>query len=240
MVVQPSSPDTRGLRARSLPPRALLVSGQIGFVVFLLMLVGYLTRFGPLLSADQAVLDALTPYAVPGSGWVRSQDLVSAIFGPNTFRAVAIIIAVICLIRKRYRIALFLAGGIGVGGLILWVAKIIVDRPRPHEAVVTAFSSSFPSGHAQGVMVGVMSLLLLGWPLASTVWRRVAATAGVVVILAVGFSRLALAVHHLSDVIAGFGLGLAWVVLVFTLTAPRLDLGVRRAVDGQGTIVDSK
>ncbi|WP_170111049.1 phosphatase PAP2 family protein [Antricoccus suffuscus] len=223
-----------------LPPRTLRLSGQFGFVVFVLMLVGYLTRFGPLLSADQAVLDALTPYAVPGSAWVHTQETISTIFGPTTFRGVALIVGVVCLARKRYRIVLFLAAGVGIGGLILAVTKLIVDRPRPNEAAVSAFSSSFPSGHALGVTVGVMSLLLLIWPIASTMWRAIATTAGTVVILAVGFSRLALAVHHLSDVLAGFGLGLAWVVLVYTLTAPRLDLGVRRAIDRQGAIVDSK
>lgn len=240
MAVQLPSDDARGLRVRSLPPRTLLVAGQIGFVVFLLILVGYLIRFGPLLNADQAVLDALTPYAVPGSAWVRSQDIISTVLGPNLFRLVAFVIAVVCLVRKRYRTVLFLAAGIGVGGLVLAVTKLMVNRPRPDEAAVGAFGSSFPSGHALGVVVGVMSLLLLGWPVASTMWRRIAAAAGAVVIVAVGFSRLALAVHHLSDVLAGFGLGLAWVVLVYTFTAPRLDLGVRRAVDGQGTVVDSK
>lgn len=223
-----------------MPPRTLLLSGQVGFVIFLLMLVGYLARFGPLLGADQAVLDTLTPYAVPGSGWVRAQDTVSTLLGPTTFRIVAVIIVVICLVRKRYRAVVFLAAGIGVGGLVLTLTKLLVDRPRPGEAAVGAFGSSFPSGHALGVMVGVVSLLLLAWPLASTTWRWIAATIGTVVILAVGFARLALAVHHLSDVIAGYGLGLAWIVLVYTVTAPGLDLGVRRAIDGQGAVVDPK
>lgn len=240
MAVRLPSDDARGLRARSLPPRTLLLSGQIGFVVLLLMLVGYLTRFDLLLNADQAVLDALKPYAIPGSGWVRSQAVISTIFGPNTFRVIAFVIALICLVRRRYRTVFFLAAGVGVGGLILTVTKLMVGRPRPDGAAVGAFGSSFPSGHALGVMVGVMSLLLLVWPLISTVWRRVAAATGAVVILAVGFARLALEVHHLSDVLGGFGLGLAWVVLAYTFTAPGLDLGVRRAVDGQGAVVDSE
>ena len=53
-----------------------------------------------------------------------------------------------------------------------------------------------------------------------------AAAAGL--ILLIGFSRLYLGVHYLSDVIAGFSLGLAWVALCVVLLHLRLRLRTRR------------
>ena len=47
-------------------------------------------------------------------------------------------------------------------------------------------------------------------------------------ILLIGFSRLYLGVHYLSDVIAGFSLGLAWVALCVVLLHLRLRLRTRR------------
>jgi undecaprenyl-diphosphatase len=50
-------------------------------------------------------------------------------------------------------------------------------------------------------------------------------------VLAIGFSRIALGVHYLSDVVGGFVLGAAWVAaMAAAFNAMRVDRG-RRAVD---------
>lgn len=227
---------------RRATPRSLLFAGQAGLIVFVLLLVGYLTRFRPLLAADRSILDALAPYAVPGSPWVHAQEAVSAVFGPATFRVAAAVVGVIALLRGRMRAALFLVIGIGASGLLITVIKIVVDRPRPDEAVVAAFGSSFPSGHALSAIVGVTSFVLLLWPVVARPWRRVIVPIGALLVIAVGFSRLALAVHHLSDVVAGYGLGLAWVALAYAVTRPGREASSRprRTAGGRPSGRDSR
>jgi membrane-associated phospholipid phosphatase len=95
--------------------------------------------------------------------------------------------------------------------------------------------SSFPSGHAQAAIVGYALLLLVFLPILHGAWRRVAVTFAAFMVLAVGFSRIALGVHYVSDVIGSYVLGAAWVAaMAAAFNAMRVDRG-RRSLDvGEG------
>jgi undecaprenyl-diphosphatase len=104
----------------------------------------------------------------------------------------------------------------GGGSALCTTLKMIFQRGRPETATefITHQTWSFPSGHAMNSLIGYgfMAYLLLE----RTHDRRaraaiVAATALLVGI--VGFSRLYLAVHYLSDVIAGFLAGATWLLV---------------------------
>jgi undecaprenyl-diphosphatase len=74
-------------------------------------------------------------------------------------------------------------------------------------------------------------LLLIFLPILHGAWRRTAVAFAVFMVLAIGFSRIALGVHYLSDVVGGFVLGAAWVAaMTAAFNAMRIDRG-RRAVD---------
>jgi len=98
------------------------------------------------------------------------------------------------------------------GGLLDTAVKLAVDRPRPslEEPIATAFGKSFPSGHAMSSIVVYGSLLLVFFPVLSPVWRRRSLIGAVVLVLVIGFTRLALGVHYITDVLGGYVLGLAW------------------------------
>jgi undecaprenyl-diphosphatase len=55
-------------------------------------------------------------------------------------------------------------------------------------------------------------LLLVFLPLVERRWRPVAIAATAFWVLAIGFSRLALGVHFISDVLGGYVLGAAWLI----------------------------
>jgi undecaprenyl-diphosphatase len=100
------------------------------------------------------------------------------------------------------------------------VVKALVGRPRPANSYL--FTSSFPSGHALQAML-FYGLVTVFWLLASRERRTgipvVCACAAV--ILLVGFSRIYICAHYLSDVLAGYAEGVAWLALclaVFTAT----------------------
>ena len=115
--------------------------------------------------------------------------------------------------------------------------KQLVDRLRPivDMPVATAGGPSFPSGHtlAATVWVGVVLLVLL--PVVPPRRRRIAVAAGVAVVVVVGLTRIALGVHFVSDVLAGWLVGIGW--LLVTASAFRAwrrsdGLAVPSAVDG--------
>jgi undecaprenyl-diphosphatase len=77
-----------------------------------------------------------------------------------------------------------------------------------------ATGKSFPSGHTQSALVGYGILLLVFLPVIARRWRPVLAVAAAIVVLLIGFSRIALGVHYLSDVIGGLLVGSAWLLLM--------------------------
>ena len=94
---------------------------------------------------------------------------------------------------------------------------------------------SFPSGHAQSAMVAASVLLLVFLPLLRGAWRWVAVGAAVVYVLAIGFARVTLGVHYVSDVLAGYVLGAAWVAaMIAAFNAWRRERGRPAADPAQG------
>ncbi|WP_090619947.1 phosphatase PAP2 family protein [Natrinema salaciae] len=82
-----------------------------------------------------------------------------------------------------------------------------------YEATATATGYGFPSGHA--LMTTIVYLSLARYTSVSTRRRRYLGAAGLVT--AVCLSRVGLGVHYLVDVIAGVGVGLGFLVLVWRL-----------------------
>jgi undecaprenyl-diphosphatase len=75
--------------------------------------------------------------------------------------------------------------------------------------VAWAGDYSFPSGHAQNSLLGVAVLLLIVLPLLRRRGKVAAWCAAVSVVALTGFDRVALGVHYLSDVLAGWLVALA-------------------------------
>lgn len=99
------------------------------------------------------------------------------------------------------------------GGLLNEGLKLLFKRPRPSftDPFVHLESWSFPSGHAMGSLIGYG---LLAYLLVITFKRRplrvVIVALAVSLVLLVGFSRMYLGAHYLSDVVAGFAAGSMW------------------------------
>jgi undecaprenyl-diphosphatase len=98
------------------------------------------------------------------------------------------------------------------GGLIDTVVKVLVSRPRPKfdDPIISALGQSFPSGHAMASLICYGAVLLVVLPVITRRWRPFAVAATVFWVVAIGFSRLALGVHYISDVLGGYVLGAAW------------------------------
>jgi len=145
--------------------------------------------------------------------------------GNGMFLAVVVGVAIVVLLRRGLVTdALFVVLAFAGAEVITWGMKQGFHRDRPFfpDPLATASSYSFPSGHAQ------VSLAVYG-ALALVVARRVPsrrlAVAVMVVaalwILAIGFSRLYLGVHFLSDVLAGYAAGAAWLALLYVVIEMR-------------------
>ena len=197
-----------------------MLIGAVGaVVVYAAMWIGYVQNWAWLDAVDTVSLRVFYDFGITRSGWVSSWQLFCTVFGPNGFRVIALVLIVIAVLRGSLRTALFLVLSVGLMGLVTETAKTIAGRPRPVTAMAEAASSSFPSGHALGVMVGVLAILTVVWPVAGRL-RLPLALIGAMLIVLVGVGRVVLNVHHPSDVVAGWALGFLYYLLCVRLVPP--------------------
>ena len=172
---------------------------------------------------DVVTHDPLTNFDLALTTWIRAHTTplgdriftaVSLTGSPISMAAVGMIGAVIIVMRRKWlELAAWVAGFMGAG-VLAYILKIVIQRPRPVGA--TAFlhgdSFSFPSGHALGSLVGYgMLAYVIGSNWVTTArgrFRLVIGTA--VLVVAIGISRLYLGVHYFSDVVGGYAVGVLW------------------------------
>ncbi|MBF6468364.1 phosphatase PAP2 family protein [Nocardia beijingensis] len=172
-------------------------------------------RWEPMQTADQAVTDSLVAVVLENRVLREVLTSVTGLGGTGTLALVLAVGALWLLLRRLPRLAVYVALT-GAGGLILnVVVKELVARIRP--AVETPIHSpggwSFPSGHAMSSLVCYGVVTLVFTPALRAGARRAWTVFAVLVVTAVGFSRIALGVHYLTDVLAGWLLGSLWLVL---------------------------
>ncbi|MGE5222494.1 MAG: phosphatase PAP2 family protein, partial [Omnitrophica WOR_2 bacterium] len=88
----------------------------------------------------------------------------------------------------------------------------------------------FPSGHAMSAMVcyGFLAYLLVPY-MPNRFWKGVVIALAVLISLYIGFSRVFVGDHYLSDVLAGYALGIAWAAFAYTT----IELAFRKKVKGE-------
>jgi undecaprenyl-diphosphatase len=129
----------------------------------------------------------------------------AAVVGSLAFISAALLVA-----RRRW--AEF---GVLVAGAVLIVVgvheiKDAVDRPRPPGGLVGVSGSSFPSAHAAYSTFYVWLAVTIVMRLRTGMARGAAVVSvGIALTALVGLSRVYLNVHYLSDVSAGWALGVA-------------------------------
>jgi membrane-associated phospholipid phosphatase len=209
----------------------------LGFVALLFGAVPFLTlmllvrrQWAPLQELDDDVAHTLNEQASASTVLVDALQVVTEL-GGNLFAVYAFVLATLWfLIRRQPRLAAFVATtGIGLAVLVP-VTKAVIGRPRPQvpiPVVEIPSNASFPSGHAMVslVTVGMLTLILL--PAVPRRLRPLLVTVAAALTLAVGATRLALGVHFVSDVLAGYALGASWLaVITVAFRAWQRDCGV--------------
>lgn len=216
------------------PHGALVLTLLLGLVAAAVLTTMFALVYESVVGADGvAVLDH--PALAEGKS-LRSPALdaiVTAytnIGGTIGMPILAVVALLVLALRRRSWTPVILIVTAGAGSLAMTVAgKRIFGRARPDisDAVPPYdYSPSFPSGHSLNAIViaGIIAYLVILRQKTRRA-RIVTAAAAVFFALTIGLSRVYLGHHWLTDVMAAWMLGAAWLALV--ITAHRLYLTSR-------------
>ena len=212
------------IRPRTAPALSVAV---VALVVYAVMWVGHYRGWGWLHRVDWSLLNAAHDIAGRHPVWVRFWDGVSFVLGPIAVRLFGALAALAALVQRKVRAALVLLACGPLSGLVTVAAKGLANRPRPSTMMVAASSTSFPSGHALEATAASLALLGFLLPMMSRWTGRVAIALAALCVLLVGIARVALNVHHPSDVLAGWSLGYLYFLLCLLIFRPSGSITAR-------------
>jgi undecaprenyl-diphosphatase len=174
---------------------------------------------GPLIRADIPLASRLHAIAVESPPNVDETMTFGFFLGKEIVEIIGAML-VLYFLHKRYwpELAMVIVGLSGAAGVWFLLTRYF-GRVRPEAQMgIVVHEPSFPSGHAAHAVLcfGLLAYLLLP-KMPSLFWKWLLVVAAVLTILFIGFSRVFQGGHYLTDVLAGYGVGIAWAGLVYTV-----------------------
>ncbi len=195
---------------------SLIVLGGLSFAA-----MGYsLLHHGALLQVDQSVYRTFLSEAKSAPPRLNEVMLFGFFIGKQAILIMVTLLSIYFFHQHSWReMAMLLFSS--AGGSFVWNFFVTYfDRPRPTEQMGLLINTipSFPSGHAMSLLIffGFLAYLLVP-RMPSRFWKWTLAIVLTLIILFGGFSRVFHGNHYLTDVLAGYALGLAWAALVYTV-----------------------
>ncbi len=227
-------PRVASFRRRFTPQIAFLQArltpgGYLGFflTVATLVMVAATWVFGGI-AQDVVAGDPLTVVDRRLALWLHAHTtpplttamlVISSFASPVAVGAVSLLTAMVLILRRSWHRLLSLVLSVPGGTLLNALLKWMFRRPRPEfvHPLVHAVGYSFPSGHttAAVVLYGLLAVFAVR-TLQSWRWRVLAVLAALLLIMLIGYSRMYLGVHYLSDVLAAGAEGVAWLTVCLT------------------------
>ena len=174
---------------------------------------------GPLLQWDVPLAKELHTEAVATPERFIEYFIFGFFVGKELLQVIVLILAAYFLYKRFWPELAMLLIGSGGGALIWYFLTGVFNRVRPAEQIgIVVRDPSFPSGHTLSSLVcfGFLAYLLIP-KMPSLFWKWVVALAAIAIVAFIGYSRIFLGGHYLTDILGGYALGLAWAGLVFTL-----------------------
>ena len=166
----------------------------------------------PLVQSSKSLYHLLQGFRTP---WGDKLMVAMTMLGDAAVTIPLILAALFWLLLKKDRYsALFLTVTAAIGFLLVTGVKQITKIPRPVDMYGGAVHWAFPSSHATMSMViyGFLAMLCSRELVVNRRWLPFGLS--LFLILTIGYSRLYLGAHWLSDVVGGFSLGMAWLILM--------------------------
>ena len=202
------------------PGTALLVPLLVVAAVVFGVIARDVVQGGPLSRLDLQIARWLHTHS--SATLTTAMFIVTQLHSTFAIAGFATIAAGLAAWNRRWPRVATIAVIVGGGLLLNVMLKHAFHRARPafDDPILTLDSFSFPSGHVAGSTV--FYALGVCWVFTQTAqlqWRLLAVLGAALMVALVAFSRMALGVHYLSDVVAAFAEGVFWVTLCLLVFA---------------------
>ena len=138
---------------------------------------------------------------------------------------IAFITVITLLIGNKRKDGIAVALNLIISSATYFILKSIIQRPRPpvEERLIEETGYSFPSGHSTNNMAFYILAICLIYPnIKNKKLRNILCIILVMIPILIGFSRVYLRVHYISDIMAGFCLGIMNVILFMSFIYPKI------------------
>lgn len=201
---------------------AALMAGTLGLTLFFTIAEGIVE--GDQQRVDWAILNWLRPFADDpdrpiGPWWLHEASVdITSLGGISVLLVFALMAMGFLLMHGKKLSAVLMMAGLAGGVALSEGLKGVYDRARPpaEYQLVDTLNASFPSGHALLATVFYLSvgvMLTRAFPRARV--KAYALIWSVVLVLLIGLTRIYLGAHWASDVVAGWGIGAFWAMLLW-------------------------
>ncbi len=170
-----------------------------------------------ILNFDHKIIDSINYFINTNNTNFTSIFKVLTNFGDFYIPLVIIICIFIFIKNKKY--FYILISGYSFSGLIVYISKTIIQRPRPLSALIDIPKSfSFPSGHTLTSIVFYITLWYLLTYKATNKVKIITFIMTLLIVILIGISRIYLGVHYFSDVIGGIILALPILFMIINIS----------------------
>jgi membrane-associated phospholipid phosphatase len=203
-----------GLRSPNLFARRPAL-GWILFVVGILFFITFTINLyakGPLLAVDKMISDVWPAKALSGPSYYKGAMNAGYFIGGQVVVALGIMLGIYFIAKRRWEeLAMVGVGLVGSSALFLSLSNLIGRVRPPTQIWIIENIPGFPSGHAITVVVfyGLLAYFLVP-KMRTGFGKAVVIASAILIMLYVGFSRIFTGGHYLTDVLAGYSLGIAW------------------------------
>ncbi|MBM3256548.1 MAG: phosphatase PAP2 family protein, partial [Candidatus Moranbacteria bacterium] len=196
----------------------VLITAIFGYL-FLKILFGFFTQ-DPLILSDLRILNVVSEFRTPRIS--EAMLFFTYLCEKSVAYLGVLLVAIFLYLTGKRHYSLALLASIFSGEAFLKAVKILAERKRPPLGVALIreedLDQSFPSGHA---FLAVTFFGLIGYFIYRWAWSRkvraIIVFLFLLLILAIGVSRIYLGVHWPSDVLASWTAGAAWLAMTVTV-----------------------
>ena len=187
-----------------------------GVFVILFLIWTILVLKGNLMSFDYKIFEVIHQYLL--------SDFLTSFFKVITHMGSALFFVVVTLFIFLFFKNRLIGFSLGINIFLVSILNLLLKNifliPRPDTLrLILESGYSYPSGHTMSSFAFYGYLIYLIYKMMRpSIWKKILIILLILLILLIGFSRIYLGVHHFSDILGGYLISFAYLILFIKLS----------------------